>query len=84
MDTAQTRRGPCMRPSATACFEPGIEAAGVADGGVARRQRGLDGPGGLQVRQGRRFLDLPTGYQAIVLVGQVVMGIDEAGQECEP
>ena len=62
-------------------FEPGVQTTGVADAGVAGCQRFFYRPGGLQVVQGGRVFNLPPADQAVVLVGQVVVGVDQARKE---
>ena len=64
-------------------LESGVQAASVADGGVSGGQRVLYGPGCLQVRKGGRLLDFPPGEKTVVLVGQVVVGVDQAGEQCQ-
>ena len=81
METAVSRRGAVQQPLRYGLLETRVQSAGVADGGVASGQGVLDGLGGLQVGQRRRFFDFPAGEESVVLVGQVVVGVNEAGHE---
>ena len=73
--------GAVQQPLGDGLLEAGIQSASVADGGIARGQGVLDGLGSLQVGQRRRFFDFPAGEESVVLVGQVVVGVNEAGHE---
>ena len=79
MDTEQTRAGALDQALGYGLLEPGVEATGVADRGVACGEGVLNGPGGLEVSQGCGLLDLPPREQTVVLVGEVVVCIDKTG-----